>query len=84
VPYLVLDESLAEPAPVVTIGAPLSRCWDDKLAFMTELADELGMRTDVPADSTQARLWLNWAYRNVSSMLTLKELSGSFALSTLD
>jgi hypothetical protein len=83
-PYITLDESTAEAAPVVTIGAPLTSVgmtFDD---FLTELYSELGARTDVTAASDRLKMWTNWAYRNVCGMVTLKELFGSFALATVD
>lgn len=83
-PYIVLDESTAEVAPAVTIGAPLTSVGMTLADMVAELAPELGNRTDVIDTSTRLPLWINWAYRNVASMLTLKELFGSFPLTTVD
>lgn len=83
-PYIVLDESLAETAESVTIGAPLTSVGMTFADFKTELAAELGSRTDVTTASTRLALWINWAYRNVAAMLTIKELQGSFAQPVID
>jgi hypothetical protein len=82
-PYIVLDEDSAESAPPVDIGQPLSSVGMTLSDFQTEIAAELGMRTDVPADSSRLLLWINWGMKNVSHMLTIKELFGSFALTTI-
>jgi hypothetical protein len=83
-PYIVLDESTAQAAPAVTIGAPLTSVGMTLLDFINELAPEIGNRTDVTMANARMKLWINWAYRNVASMLTIKELFGSFALATVD
>jgi hypothetical protein len=82
-PYIVLDDTLAELPPAVTIGAPLTSVGMTLSDFQTELYPELGSRGDVLQTSARMTLWINWAMRNVSSMVTLKELFGSFALATV-
>lgn len=83
-PYIVLDETIAQAAPVVTIGNPLTSVGMTLSDFQTEIAAEIGSRGDVLANSPRLLLWINWAYRNVASMVTLKELFGSFAIATVD
>lgn len=82
-PYIALDESTAEDAPAVTIGAPLTSVGMTFGEMLAELDAELGSRTDVDNTSVRLKLWVNWAYRNVASMLTVKELMGSFSLTTV-
>lgn len=83
-PYIVLDETTAEAAPVVTIGAPNTTGDMSFTEMQQELALELGSRTDVSAVSSRSKLWINMAYRGLCQMLTIKELFGSFALATVD
>lgn len=80
-PYAVLDESTAAAAFVTTQGAPLNSVGETLASLREELLAQLLNRDDV----TPARLdrWINWANRNVSSMLTLKECFGSSLISVV-
>lgn len=77
-PYIVLDPSTAAAAPTTVAGAPLTSVGETLLSLRTELAAELAGRSDV----TPARLntWINYAYRNITAILTIKELFASIAL----
>jgi hypothetical protein len=78
-PFNVLNPATAATAPSTTAGAPLTSVGETLLSLRTELALELGSRDDLAAARYNG--WINQAYRNVAGMLTLKELSGSVALS---
>jgi len=80
-PYLVLDPSTAEAAPASTAGAPLTSVGETLASFREDLTLELGNRTDISA--TQLDKWINWGYRKLSSMLTLKELFSSLGITTV-
>lgn len=77
-PFTVLDESLAAAAFTTTAGAPLTDSGETLVSLREELQEQLGNRDNV--DETRLDRWINWAYRNVCSMLTLKELMGSAAV----
>jgi hypothetical protein len=60
-PFIVLDPTLAEPAPAVSFGLPLTSVGDTLDDILSELLLALGTRTDVtPA---RAKKWINVAYR---------------------
>jgi hypothetical protein len=81
-PYIVLDPSTAAAAPTVTIGAPLTSVGETLSTMRTELDLELGRRSDY-ANPADLNYWINKAYRKVAGMLTVKELFGSFQISTV-
>lgn len=80
-PYITLDETLAEVAPAWTVGAPRTS-YGKTLADMTaELQAQLGGRTDI--DPARMAVWINDAYLDLASSLNLPELRASLALTIL-
>lgn len=77
-PFTVLDPSLAEAAPVTTLGAPLTGEGMSLLSLRGELDAMLGGRADIPTDRYD--LWLNMAYRDLCTSLDIDELKGGLAL----
>ena len=77
-PYAVLDPSTAAASPTTTAGAPLTSVGETLASIKAELLLQLGNRDDLTA--SRQNMWINWAYRNVCGMLTLKELFGSLPI----
>lgn len=78
-PYVALDPASAAAAPVTTIGQPLTDEGETLASFRAELK-ALAIRTDV---DTRLDGWINLAYRHVAAMVTLSEMMGSLAISTV-
>jgi hypothetical protein len=80
-PYIVLDPSAAQAAPVTTIGAPATA---GNAYTLAELYDELmlrlGDRTDVTL--TRATRWINSAIADIASGLNLPKLKGGTSFVT--
>jgi hypothetical protein len=80
-PFIVLDPTLAEPAPAVSFGLPLTSVGDTLDDILSELLLALGTRTDVtPA---RAKKWINVAYRRFCSSLDLDMMEGSYGFTTV-
>lgn len=79
-PYIVLDESLAQAAPVTTIGAPKTGLAQQKTlqAMRNELAQGLAGRDDVDAAWLNARI--NEGYTDLCTSLDLDMLRASIGL----
>jgi hypothetical protein len=78
-PFLVLDATTAQAAPATALGAPLTSVGETLATIRVEMLAQLGNRDDVTL--ARANLWINWAYRNLCSMVSLKETFGSLSLS---
>lgn len=80
-PYTPFDPSLAEAAPVTTIGAPVLNNGMTFLELQTELGDQTGDRDDLAA--ARIKRFINWAYQNLAGMVQMKELYGSIVIETV-
>lgn len=80
-PYTVLDPALAAAAPTSTAGTPLTSQGETLATMRTELLLQLASRGDV--DAPRLDKHINWAYRNVAGMLTLKELFAGVSISVV-
>lgn len=78
-PFITLDPSLAQPAPVTTIGAPLTNEGETLASLRTELLKEL--IRDI--DPVRANTWINTAYIHLAMMLTVSELNASLSIPTI-
>lgn len=80
-PFTVLNESTAAAAFTTTAGAPLTSVGETLASLREELQEQIGNRDDI--DSARFDRWINWGYRNVASMFTLKELMGSASIAVV-
>lgn len=78
-PFITLDESTAAAAPTTTLGAPLTSVGETLSSLRTELQAQFSGRTDVT--TARYNLWINKAYREVCSMVRLRETMGSVPFS---
>jgi hypothetical protein len=81
VPYRVLDISVAQAAPVTTLGAPLSNEGETLLTLRTTLDKATGKRDDWAAGELNSLV--NKAYRHVAASVDIAELDGSLLLNTV-
>ena len=77
-PYTALDATLAQAAPVTTIGTPLTNVGETLASLRTEVLAEIN-RT---IDATRVNLWINKAYRKLCAMIDISELNGSLSINT--
>lgn len=77
-PYIVLDPTTAQAAPVTTAGNPLTSVGETLASFQANLLEDLQGRTDVSA--TRTKRWVNKGYRRLASMVDVKELNSSLGL----
>lgn len=80
-PYIALDETLAEAAPTWTVGAPRTSVGKTLAGITAELNAQLGGRTDI--DPARMTAWINDAYLDLTSSVDLPELKTSLALTVL-
>jgi hypothetical protein len=78
-PFITLDPTSAQPAPITTIGDPLT----NEGETLSSLRDEL--KKDIVRDIEPQRLnrWINLGYLHVAAMLTTSEMQGSIAIPTI-
>lgn len=80
-PYIALDPTAAQIAPVIGAGAPLVDTGATLGSMRTELIQSLGNRTDIP--SSRIDFWINQGYLDLASSLKIETLFGSFMLNTV-
>lgn len=80
-PYNVLDPTVAQAAPVTTLGSPKVSTGDTLASMREWLKRALGGRDDI-APSTLNE-WLNDAYLDVCTSLDIDEMKGSLAIATV-
>lgn len=80
-PFTVLDPVLAEPAPILTVGAPLVDRGETLASMEQELYYQLGGRDDV--DPARLRRFINWGYVDLAASLKIDELQSSYGLETV-
>ena len=80
-PYIVLDPSAAEAAPVTTLGDPLVSSGETLASMRGEMVGQLGNRVDLfEGGNGRVHLYLNQSYIDLATSLKLDELQGSIAL----
>lgn len=79
-PFIALDPANAQPAPVTTIGQPLTNEGETLGSLREELKKEI-IRADV--DATRLNKWVNMAYVHVASMITTSEMIASLSIPTI-
>lgn len=80
-PYIALDESTAEAAPAVTLGAPLTSVGETLSSIRDDVAEQTGNRNGIlPATYDK---YINRAYKNLAGMIRLKQLDASFSIDTV-
>lgn len=80
-PFTVLDPALAEPAPILAVGAPLVDRGETLASMEQELYSQLGGRDD--ADPARLRRFINWGYVDLAVSLKIDELQSSYGLVTV-
>ncbi len=79
-PYQTIDSSLAEPAPVVLDGMPLTEEGETLASMETELFYSIGGREDATLE--RLRRWINQAYIDLFTSLELDEGKASYTFLT--
>lgn len=77
-PFLAISAAAAEPAPVTTLGAPLTSVGTTLTEFEQDLLLMLEGRTDI--SSAQYKRLINWSYTDLCTSLDIDELKGSLQL----
>ena len=80
-PFAPILRSTAAPAPVIEDGVPLTSVGMTFDEMQTELLAQLGGRQDIAA--SRLALWINAAYRDVTTSLSLSECQGSYGFNTV-
>lgn len=80
-PYIVLDPTLAEPAPAVAAGDPLTSVGMTLLDLRSELRKMLGNRQDV--DDPRLTLFVNEGYIDLAASLQLDDLTSGYGFQTV-
>lgn len=80
-PFTILDPATAEPAPVLTVGAPLEEVGETLASMEQELYYQLGGRDDI--DPARLRRFINWGYVDLAASLKIDELQSSYGLTTV-
>lgn len=80
-PYLVIDPAAAEPAPVLTLGAPRVSDGETLASMREELFLQLGGRDDLTED--RLTKLVNWAYLDLWTSLKLDESEASYSFVTV-
>lgn len=80
-PYLVIDPAAAEPAPVLTVGAPHTSDGETLATMRSELFYQLGGRDDLTDDRLDKLI--NWAYLDLWTSLKLDESQSSYGFNTV-
>ena len=78
-PFIALDPSLAVPAPVTTIGDPLSNEGETLASLRAEL--KLSIVREI--EPQRLNKWINDAYLHLAGMLTISEMFASITLPTV-
>lgn len=80
-PSRLLDPTLAEAAPTVDIGAPLTEVGETLSTLRLALFNECGKRTNLPnEEGGTLDDAINWAHRQMVGALKIKECYASFAI----
>lgn len=83
-PFTALDKTLAT-AVVSTLGAPKNNIGDTLATIRAELVEALGQRTDlIQTSNVRVNKYINYAYRDLCSSLSLEELIASLAFNTVN
>lgn len=79
-PWIALDLSAAQAAPVVTTGAPKTSVGATLQTLQADLIRILANRSDVVSSVALQTKWINEGYRHLCTMLDLPQLHASWSL----
>jgi hypothetical protein len=80
-PFIVLDPSAAESAPITSLGAPKTSEGDTLASMRLWLQRALGGRDDIEQDMLDG--WINDSYLDVCTSVDIDEMKGSLAIETV-